>query len=287
MSHNNIIAMTYHSTDQADAIRWLEQQCRQAASFPLSSDLEHLVKEDGDHALLCYRGDQLIGLLSWFASEGNYAQINAMVHPDYRRQGVFRSLLQRAREDIRPLGVQKLSYRIPHGSEAGLSAAQSLDAGFDRSEYAMSYAARTDITSQATSDVRLLPAESQDFGFMVSCTSLAFGDPEDSAREYFTQTDEPERVTYIAWAAGRRIGLIRVNYVNEDTAFIHNFCILPACQGQGYGQNVLGQTVELLLQKPYSTIRLSVVTENARALNLYLSAGFKINSEYKYYSGSL
>ncbi|KAI7282662.1 hypothetical protein KC345_g3362 [Hortaea werneckii] len=278
--------MTYHSKEQEAAVRLLEQQCRQAASFHLSSDIEHLVKEDGDHALLCYRGDQLIGLLSWFTSGGDYAQISAMVHPDYRREGVFRSLLQRAREDIAPLGVQKLSYRIPHGSEEGLSAVQSLSAVFDRSEYAMSYA-HTEFTSPVPPDLRLLPAAPQDFEFMVSCTSQAFGDPEEAAREYFLQTDEPERVTYIAWTESQRIGLIRVNYVNEDTAFIHNFCILPSCQGKGYGGIVLRQTVGFLLQKPYSSIRLSVVTENVRALNLYLSAGFKINSEYKYYSGSL
>ena len=286
MQPDSIIAMTYDSKEQEAAVRLLEQQCRQAASFHLSSDIEHLVKKDGDYALLCYRGDQLIGLLSWFASEGDYAQINAMVHPDYRCEGVFRSLLQRAREDIAPLGIQKLCYRIPQGSQEGLRAAQSLGAVFDRSEYAMSYAPK-EFISPAPAELRLLPAAPQDLDFMVTCTSQAFGDPEEAAREYFLQTDEPERITYIAWADSRPIGLIRVNYVNEDTAFIHNFCILPSCQGKGYGGIVLRQTVDFLLQKSYSLIRLSVVTENARALNLYLSAGFKIHSEYKYYSGSL
>lgn len=209
MQPYSIIAMTSHSKEQEAAVRLLEQQCRQAASFHVSSDIEHLVKEDGGHALLCYRGEQLIGLLSWFASGGDYAQINAMVHPDYRRGGIFRSLLQRAREDIAPLGVQKLSYRIPHGSQEGLRAAQSLGAVFDRSEYAMSYA-----------------------------------HTEAATREYFLQTDEPERITYMAWTEGLPIGLIRVNYVNEDTAFIHNFCILPSCQGKGYGGIVLRQPVK-------------------------------------------
>lgn len=229
---NNIIPMTYHSKQQAADIKALEQQCSQADSIQLSSDLEHLVKEDGDHALLCYREDQLIGLLSWFAADSEYAQINAMVHPDYRRQGVFRSLVKRARADIEPLGVHLLSYKIPASSPTGLLAAQALGGDFDRSEYAMSYAGMNS-ASPLPSELILLPAAPEDFEFMVSCSSQAFGESEDDTRKYFTQTDEPERITYIAWTGSERIGLIRVNYINEDTAFIHNFCILPSHQGKG------------------------------------------------------
>lgn len=283
---NNIIPMTYHSKQQAADIKALEQQCSQADSIQLSSDLEHLVKEDGDHALLCYREDQLIGLLSWFAAGGNEAQINAMVHPDYRREGVFRGLVTRAGQDIAPLGIHKLSYKIPGGSETGHRTASALGARFSRSEYAMSYDSLTTL-QPVPEDLHLLPATLADWEFIISCSSQAFGESEEETREYFTETDEPERVTYIAWAEGRAMGLIRVNYINEDTAFIHNFCILPSCQGKGVGGKVLRQTLGLLLQKPYPVIRLSVVTENVRALNLYIRAGFKINSEYRYYSGSL
>lgn len=210
-----------------------------------------------------------------------------MVHPDYRRNGVFRRLIERATKDMAPLGIHRLSYRIPGGSETGIGAALALGAHFARSEYAMAYVPHNTSLHPVEEDLRLLPATPADWEFIISCSSQAFVEPEDTTREYFTQTDEPERVTYIAWLENRATGLIRVNYINEDTAFIHNFCILPACQGQGIGGKVLRQTVSILLQKPYPVIRLSVVTENVRALNLYLRAGFEINSEYRYYSGSL
>lgn len=117
---NNIIAMTYHSRQQAADITVLEQQCSHADSVQLSSDLEHLVKEDGDHALLCYRGDQLIGLLSWFATEGDYAQINAMVHPEYRREGVFRSLCSGPRKILRlsPYTGSVIGFRAAHRQDS-------------------------------------------------------------------------------------------------------------------------------------------------------------------------
>ncbi|WP_170180037.1 GNAT family N-acetyltransferase [Paenibacillus macerans] len=30
---------------------------------------------------------------------------------------------------------------------------------------------------------------------------------------------------------------------------IHDFCVLPACQGKGFGREILSQTVRLLLGK--------------------------------------
>lgn len=281
-----IVAMTYHSRQQASDIMELEQRCSEADAIRISSDLEHLTKEDGDHALLLYREDRLIGLLSWFASGTEYAQINAMVHPDYRRQGVFRRLLQQARADISPLAVYGLSYRIPGGSETGLAAAAALGARFDRSEYAMIYDPQAAVPP-VTDAVRLLPVTPADLEFSIACSAQAFGETEEETSGYFQQTDEPGKMTYIAWTGDGRIGLIRVNAVNQDTAFIYNFCILPSCQGKGYGAEVLRQTVGLLLHKPYPVIRLSVVTENARALNLYLCSGFAIRTEYKYFHGCL
>lgn len=281
-----IVSMTYHSRQQAADIMELEQVCSAAYAIRISSDLEHLTKEGGDQALLSYHEDRLIGLLSWFASGTEYAQINAMVHPEYRRKGVFRQLLQRAREDISPLAVRGLSYRIPGGSETGLAAAAALGARYDRSEYAMIYDPRAAVPP-VTDAVRLLPATPADLEFSIACSAQAFGETEEEARGYFQQTDEPGKLTYIASAGDERIGLIRVNAVNQETAFIYNFCILPSCQGKGYGAEVLRQTVGILLQKPYPVIRLSVVTENARALQLYLRSGFVIRAEYQYFSGSL
>ncbi|WP_379137343.1 GNAT family N-acetyltransferase [Paenibacillus sp. sgz500958] len=278
--------MIYHSQEHIAAILRLEEQCNQLESITIHAGIEHLAKENGDRALLCYRDDQLAGLLSWYTVDGVIATINAMVHPDFRRQGVFRSLLQRAKADMQPLGIQRLSYRIPQGSEAGFTAAQSLGAVFNRSEYSMTYA-HSELKPPRDSDLRLCPAEPQDFEFMVACSSQAFGDSEAWTREYFTRTNEPSRTTNIAWLDHIRVGLIRFNSINESTVFIHDFCIWPSNQGKGLGTKVLKSAVELLLNKQYTQIRLGVVTENKRALNLYLDAGFEIVSELHYYTGGL
>ncbi|WP_315372104.1 GNAT family N-acetyltransferase, partial [Paenibacillus xylanexedens] len=235
---------------------------------------------------LCYRHGDLVGLLSWYPSDGVTGNINAIVHPDFRRQGVFGSLLKRAILDMKPQGINQLSYRVPQGLSPGVHTAQSLGAIYDRAEYSMQLVNEV-LSVVEPPELTLSLAEAEDMEFMVTCSSQAFGDSEDWTREYFMQTNEPSRVTYIAWQNQLPVGLVRVNSINATTAFIHNFCILPAYQGQKLGRTALSILVDLLRKQSYTDIRLSVVTENKRALNLYRSVGFEVNSEYHYFNGSL
>ncbi|MGN7414681.1 GNAT family N-acetyltransferase [Paenibacillus sp. SAF-068] len=286
MSMNQVFPMVYNSKEQIDAIILLEQQCKQLDSAHLKADLDHISKKDGDHALLCYRDGDLAGLLSWYASDGVTGNINAIVHPQYRRQGVFTSLLKQAILDMKTQGINQLSYRVPQGLSPGVHTAQSLGAIYDRAEYSMQLVNEV-LSVVEPHEVTLSVAEAEDMEFMVTCSSQAFEDSEDWTREYFMQTNEPSRVTYIVWQNQLPVGLVRVNSINARTAFIHNFCILPAYQGQKLGRTALSILVNLLRKQSYTDIRLSVVTENKRALNLYRSVGFEVNSEHHYFNGSL
>ncbi|MBC8079390.1 MAG: GNAT family N-acetyltransferase [Gorillibacterium sp.] len=80
------------------------------------------------------------------------------------------------------------------------------------------------------------------------------------------------------------IGLIRVLRLGQHaSAVIHDFCVLPSYQGQGYGQAILSDTVKLLLAEERAKIHLNVVTENEQALQLYRKVGFEITSEFHDY----
>ncbi|MFX3633900.1 MAG: GNAT family N-acetyltransferase [Candidatus Pristimantibacillus sp.] len=286
MSKYQLTAMVYNSKEQIEAILSLERQCKQYEQISISANIEHLTMEDGDHALLCYHDEKLIALLSWYTADGIQANISGMVDPDYRRQGVFRSLLQRAKEDMKPLELQTLCCRIPAGSQSGFGFVQSLEASFNRSEYAMRLGHFIS-NEPRHSNLRLRLHEPQDFEFMVHCQSQAFGEPESWSREYLNQTNQPSRSSYIAMLDDKNVGLIRINHIDQTTTFIHDFCILPSFQGKGIGQDVLSEAVGILMEEQYSHIRLSVVTENEIALNLYLRVGFEVTAENQYYVSSL
>jgi ribosomal protein S18 acetylase RimI-like enzyme len=287
ITNYKIIAFTYDSKEEIDEILLLEQKCKQHDQINLSAGIEHLAKKNGDHALLCYFNKELVGLLSWYTSDGIVANINGMVHPEYRRKGVFSNLLQQAKVDMNQQGIKTLNYRFLKDSKSGFSFVKSLNVEFERSEYSMTFSNLQVKKYPCCLDLHLKPMQPQDFEFIVKCSSQAFGDLETWTREYFSRTNEPSRKAYIAMIKNVSVGLIRINYTAKDTAVIHDFCILPSYQGKGIGQEVLTKTVSLLLEEQYKHIRLGVVTKNDRALNLYRKAGFEVISEFQYYIGSL
>lgn len=282
MTNFNFVPMTEFSKDEIAAVVSLEQQCKQFEQINLRVGTDNLVKGAGDHAFLCYHDEHLIGFLSWYTNDGIEANINGMVHPGHRRQGVFGNLLRLAKEDIKPQGIHTLVYRIVSGSQSGLGFVQHLEASFRESQYTMT------LTNFLSREYRhpalyLRPEEPRDLEFMVMCLSRAFGNSEDWTREYFGRTNEPNRTTYVAILDSAPVGIIRVNRLGVSTAFIHDFCVLPAYQGRGLGLQILTNAVKFLLAEERNPIRLGVVTENRHALQLYRNVGFEITSEFHYY----
>lgn len=282
MQEFQIIRMKDFSIHQIDKIQRLEYLCKTSDRSSLRVGIESLKEIDGDEAYLCQIENQLVGFLSWYTSDGIEANINGMVHPDFRRKGVFIGLLKQVLSDMQLQGIQSCRFRIPSNSDSGVDTIRHLGASFTVSEFSM-ILNRLQTDASCRSDLVLRLENDQDFEFIVRCSSQAFGDTESWTRNYFARTKEPERVTYVAKDNMIPVGMIRVNYVQTDHAVIHNFCVLPSCQGRGYGRAILSELVKLLLDQKCSQIRLGVVTENRRALNLYQSVGFEVSAESHYY----
>ena len=283
MQEYQIYKMSDYSNHQIDEINMLEQQCKIFDKSSLRVGIESLKEVDGDEAYLCQIEDQLIGFLSWYTSDGTEANINAMVHPEYRRYGVFQGLLKSAVSEMEIKGIQTCRFRIPSNSEAGIDCIRHMGGSYSQSQFSMTLNQILDTSLGFTSGMLRL-AEELDLEFLVECHSQAFGESEFWSRKYLTHTSrEPARKTYIAMDGLTLVGMIRVNFVDTKTAVIHDFCVLPALQGKGYGREILTQVVKLLLSQECSQIRLSVVTENSRALSLYQSIGFDISAESHYY----
>ncbi len=279
-----ISKMTDFSDQQIDQIRLLEKRCASSDASNLRVGIESLKEVHGDEAFLCYNEDQLIGFLSWYTSDRIEANINAMVHPDFRRNGIFRSLLNNALADMHHIDIQHCLFRIPSNSQSGIDCIQHIDADLSHSQFSMTFNSIQDNIA-CYNHLHLKVAEKKDIAFLVYCFVQAFGDSESWTKEYLENTSkEPTRLTYLALDKSHPVGMIRVNTVQANTAVIHDFCVLPTVQGNGYGRNILAQLITLLQDQQYTEIRLSVVTANRQALSLYQSVGFKISAEFYYYS---
>ncbi|MGP0587147.1 GNAT family N-acetyltransferase [Paenibacillus timonensis] len=282
MSSQFVVKLSEVSPESLEPIRRLEQICRQADGSKLNIGLDNLSKESSDHAYLYQVEGSLRGYLGWYTADGVEANLIAMVHPEWRRQGIFRRLLETASTEMDAQGIQTYRFKVPADSASGLRCVEHLATRFDGSQFAMELTSLQE-GSAGHADLTLRPEELEDFGFMVRCLSQAFGDTEEWTLQYLGHTREPSRHNYIGRYGEERIGLIRVNLLGSETAVIHDFCVLPSQQGRGYGGEMLAQTVRLLLAQDRTRILLSVAADNRSALELYRKTGFAMVSESRYY----
>lgn len=279
-----ISKMTDFSDQQIDQIRLLEQICALSDASDLRVGVESLKAIHGDEAFLCYNQDQLIGFLSWYTSDRIEANINAMVHPEFRRNGIFRNLLNHAVTDMHLVNIQHCLFRVPSNSQSGIDCIEHIDANFSHSQFSMTFNSIQD-RMPCYNHLTIRVANKKDTAFLVYCFAQAFEDSESWTKEYLESTSqEPSRLTYLALHQSNPVGMIRVNTIQAHTAVIHDFCVLPTEQGKGYGRDILAQLITLLQDQQYTQIRLSVVTANRHALRLYTSVGFEISAEFHYYS---
>jgi len=279
-----IIAKITFQASEIQSLHQLEAICKQAEGIELRVGLDALAHRTGDAPFdfVCEQSGEIIGSLHAFTFDGREAELYGMVHPEHRRRGVFRSLLERAEAELRSRGFTRVVYAVPLLSPSGTGWAERTDAVYRNAEYCMLLSTLQHPASRRENLI-LRPAAADDFEFLVACSSRAFGDPEDVTRNLLRQTDTPNRTSYVALVDGIPVGMIRVMRSSETGCSIHGFSVLPEHQGKGYGRQILADTVQLELDAGRTRIDLDVETENDNALGLYKSCGFEVTSSYGYY----
>ncbi len=77
----------------------------------------------------------------------------------------------------------------------------------------------------------------------------------------------------VAEVKGQVVGLSGVIWDSESTAYVDNLHVAEACEGQGVGRALMVRTAKEVLSHGRSTLHLTVVTSNARALGFYERLG--------------
>jgi ribosomal protein S18 acetylase RimI-like enzyme len=173
-------------------------------------------------------------------------------------------------------------FTVDKVSESGKGFAEAMGAEYRFSEYSLKLKEEK-AYKVAHEDLRMRPATEEDFGFMAQCTSSAFGDPLEMARELLQKTNKPNRKSYVVELAGQPVGMMRVLEFGAKGAALHGFSILPEYQGRGFGRQILSETVKMLKETDRPDMELDVEVENTNALHLYQSCGFEVTSGYDFY----
>jgi len=265
------------------AIEQLINACNNYEGLHMRLDVGVLRKRSGDEIndFLYYEDSILVGYLiveSWGTKE---REATGMVHPDYRRKGIFSALLTAAKEECQQRGVQKLILVCEHTSQSGQTFVNSIGVHHEYSEHEMvlgTFRERRNFHK----GLHIRQANSSDLDVIVSILATDSGNIESINQWVAKMFEEPTSRFYLATFEGKPLGCLRLDYMTDQVG-IYAFEVRLGYRGLGYGRQMLEEAIRSVRSESQLRIMLDVETDNTNAIGLYLSCGFEIKTTYDYY----
>ncbi|SNZ17325.1 Acetyltransferase (GNAT) family protein [Terribacillus aidingensis] len=235
---------------------------------------DNKIQED----FLYYHADQLIGFLGLYRF-GSKVEVCGMVHPDYRRKGIFTELFKACLLSLE--GARCVLLNTPGGSETGEAWLKTVSSTYEESEYLMRWSGEKVPELEETVCLRRsLPG---DIELKKQLDIVCFGFKPEEAKEYNDRLEQDgyQEEFFMIEADGKTVGKIRVHR-DQQRSEIYGFAILPEFQGKGYGRKALQQAVRMEVSRGQS-VYLDVQIENKHALSLYTASGFCKENRQDYY----
>lgn len=262
-------------------IKQLQEVCEQDGGFHLKLNYDMLENRTADKKedFFHYAEDKLVGFLGSY-SFGNKVELCGMVHPDFRRKGIFSSLLKMGLEEAMKHDIQTILLNAPTESQTAKVFLKAVPCTFKVAEYQMKWH-QSELIEEDSITVR--PSVSkEDWDAEIQLEVSGFGMSEKQAQEMRKRISENSSdQNLIIEVEGRIAGKMRVSKLNGE-AWIYGFAIYPELRGKGIGRKALSKVVKMEQQKGLPVF-LEVEAKNAHALRLYESCGFKTYHSQDYY----
>lgn len=273
------------SKDDLAAIRELEGICNEHDSLHmrLNWDMLYERKPGETNDFFCFdRNGQLAGYLALYGFGRAGMETSGMVHPIYRRNGIFSEMVRYASREVCKRGARSLLFFCERISASAFAFVRAYNAAFDHTEYLMEISGNTE-PLKVNDSIALRKAGPADFDLLSRLDAKCFGRSEEDGKSFYygnnlLSSDE----MYISVLNGTDIGMVKL-CKDKDDVYIYSFGIQPEYRGKGYGRATLGRAVSQALQQNPARVMLEVDCENDTALSLYKSCGFRTVTTYDYY----
>ena len=236
-------------------------------------------------SFLYYEDKHLVGFLALYQFNSDEAEISGMVHPEFRRRGIFTQLVRVAEALCREAGIGRLLFIVDHHSGSGKVFVEALQTQqIEMYEHKMTLD-KLILPGAFETELVFRQAQPDEVLVLQRLMAVAFDLSEEDAADWYKaeNLEAPDARYYLALLNDVYIGKIDVS-LSEYEALIYNFGILPQYRGRGFGRQMLARTIQELLATGQQRITLEVETANKNALGLYKSCGFKESSRYDYYA---
>ena len=283
------------------SIQTLQRDCVQNGPVALKLELDYK-REDSDNSagqdgirnineFLYFDGERLIGYIGicGFGNEAEPLEITGMVHPQYRRMGVFTKLFGLVMAECKRRSSSGMLGLCDQSSPSGQGFLKRIGAQYQYSEYEMvlcddRYANR----EKKPLDIQFLKATNADAREVTRQNAVFFGDRGEECKKTEANGPLPEEeekrgmTIYLVKNKDRIIGKVHLQLLN-GIGGIYGFGVLPEYRGRGFGRAILLKSIETLQSAGAAEVMLQVSADNATALGLYKSCGFTETSVMDYY----
>jgi ribosomal protein S18 acetylase RimI-like enzyme len=267
--------------EELAAIKDLQEACEKDGGFQLKLNNDMLKNRDGNEKedFFHYEDGRLVGFLGSYGF-GNKVELCGMVHPDFRRRGIFSKLLEAGLEEMKKRDFNTILLNAPTESQSAKEFLKKIPCTFAVAEYQMKWQ-KTELVENPTVALRH-STTSEDLETEIQLEVDGFGFSEEEAREFNLKIRENDsEQNLIIEVNGQIAGKMRVAEANGE-AWIYGFVVFSELRGKGIGRKALSNVVKLEDQKGLSVF-LEVEANNANALNLYESCGFRSYHSQDYY----
>jgi N-acetylglutamate synthase-like GNAT family acetyltransferase len=193
-------------------IKTLQEICEKEGKLQLKLNFDMLEsrsekrKEDFFH----YEDGKLVGFLGSYYF-GNKVEICGMVHPIYRRRGIFSKLLEEALEEAKKREARTILLNAPSESHSAKEFLQNIPCTLSMVEYQMKWEKVSELSDDPTVTVR--PSYSgDDSEAEIQLDVQCFGLNEKEARQYRLETKDLDTdVRSIIEVDGKIAGKMRIS----------------------------------------------------------------------------
>jgi ribosomal protein S18 acetylase RimI-like enzyme len=275
-----------------DDINNLKEICINTDNISLKLEIDYKInrqkKKNGNidniNEFMFYDGDILVGYIGICDFGGDALEVNGMVHPDYRRNGVFTKLFYLVNDEWNKRNKKSVLLLSDSNSIDGINFIRNTCDIYDHSEYEM-FLKKDFVQKQILGDVELRNATIHDSKKIAWQNSIYFGIEYNGESFPMPEIGEQSYI-YMAILNDVIIGKVHVE-INNGVGGIYGLGVLPEYRSKGYGRRILLMAIEKLKEKDSKEIMLQVEIKNKNALNLYKSCGFEETSIMDYYRVTL
>lgn len=241
---------------------------------------------------MCYDGHALVGYIGICGFGGYALELNGMVHPNYRHQGIFSALHERVLTDLNKRHPSEVLLLCDANSHWGQYFIEQCGGKYQKSEFEMVADLSSYRLNESEAKLIFKKATNADKAEIDLQNAIYFSDEtgevneaENTSEEITVLPEDEEKrgfLIYLAHLGPDVVGKVNIQLLSREGG-IYGLGIKPEYRGKGLGRSLLLQAMDVIQKNGLPTAMLQVEAENEKALSLYKSCGFEIRSTMKYY----